>query len=107
MAMKNIKDKFTLKVDMVEETGVYLLSEISMVVTVDEVKCFDFSYNKYVTAAVNNVEDNLDKNNAQITSKWNNTIQIGYCPELDVNEEFKYDGMQYHQYFIGLLRWDV
>ena len=67
--MKNIKDKFILKGDMVEETGVYLLSEISMVVTVDEVKCFDFSYNKYVTAAVNNVEDNMDKNNAQITSK--------------------------------------
>ena len=97
MAMKNIKDKFTLKVDMVEETGVYLLSEISMVVTVDEVKCFDFSYNKYVTAAVNNVEDNLDKNNAQITSKWNNPMKTYYFPELDVNVELKADGMRYHQ----------
>ena len=30
---------------------------------------FDFSSEKYVTAAVKNVEDHLDKNNAQITSK--------------------------------------
>ena len=105
--MGNMNNKFTLKGDKLEEPDMYLWAEMSTVFNIYGFDFFDFSSEKYVTAAVKNVEDHLDKNNAQITSKWNNTIQIGYCPELDVNEEFRSDGMQYHQDFIGLLRWDV
>ena len=70
---------------------------MSKVVCVNEVDYFEFSYVKYVTAKVNNVEDNMDNNNAQITFKWKNPMLSGYFPELDVNVELKDNGMQYHQ----------
>ena len=47
----------------------YLGYEIYNIINLDGVECVDFSSEKHVTAAVNNMEDNLDKNNARLTSK--------------------------------------
>ena len=78
----------------------YLGYEIYNIINLDGVECVDFSSEKYVTAAVNNMEDNLDKNNARLTSKQKTPFQSGYCPKLNVNVGLKDDCMQYYQEFI-------
>ena len=34
-------------------------------------------------------------------------LKSGYCPELDVSQELKADGVQYYMELIGVLRWAV
>ena len=47
----------------------YLGYEIYNIINLDGVECVDFSSEKHVTAAVNNMEDYLDKNDSRLTSQ--------------------------------------
>ena len=48
----------------------------------DWIEWFDSSSEKYVTSAVNNVEDNMAKNNGILNYKCKTSFKAGYFPEF-------------------------
>lgn len=65
------------------------------------------SAEKYVVAAVKNVEEALAKKGLRLPSKCYTPLSSDYCPELEVSLELKSDGIQLYQEMIGVLRWAV
>ena len=88
--MEYIRSKRILKEDKVEDSGMYLGTEIY---NINGVEFFSLYYEKYVTAAVKSVERNLAKNNSILTSKCKNLFLADYFPELDVTTELKANGV--------------
>ena len=62
---------------------------------------------KYCKAAVLNVEQKLNEEGKRLPTKCKTPLKRGYCPELDVSQELKSDGVQYYMKLIGVLRWAV
>ena len=65
------------------------------------------SSQKYVKAAINNVEKVLAKSDQRLWTKCGTPLKSGYQPELDTNPELKKDGLQRYQELIGMLHWAV
>ena len=65
------------------------------------------SSEKYVKAAVENVESELQKTGQRLPAKCRTPLSSNYRPELDTSVELKADGVQRYQDMIGLLRWVV
>jgi hypothetical protein len=74
---------------------------------VDDIECWTMSAEKYVVAAVKNVEEALAKKGLRLPSKCYTPLSSDYCPELEVSLELKSDGIQLYQEMIGVLRWAV
>ena len=60
---------------------------------------------KYVKAAVENVELELARVNQRLPSRCKTPMTVGYCPERDVSAELTSVGIQRYQELIGVLRW--
>jgi hypothetical protein len=74
------------------------------------VKAWAFSSSQYVTAAVQNVEDFIAKDEAKrwkLPNKAKTPLYTSYRPELDVTPELSPQEAAYHQSLIGILRWIV
>ena len=65
------------------------------------------SSEKYVKAAVANVEEKLSKSDKRLPSRCNTPLKPRYRPEMDGSCELKDDGLQYYQELVGVLRWMV
>ena len=63
------------------------------IVNMDGVECFDFSSQKFVTAEVKKVEDNMAHNNDRIPSKFKGPLEANYHPKVYVSAYMKSDGM--------------
>ena len=106
-ATDGIKATFKLKDDKVAEPEIYLGAELSKLTNVDGVECWGLSSDKYVQAAVKNVEQTLLKQSLRLPSKCVTPLKSGYKPELDATPELKSDGVQFYQELIGSLRWAI
>jgi hypothetical protein len=64
------------------------------------------SSDKYVSAAVKNVEETLKKKGLQLPSKCYTALLVpkDYHPEPETLAELKADGVQFYQEMIGILR---
>ena len=60
---------------------------------------------KYVKAAVENVELELAKLSQRLLSRCKTPMTVGYRPERDVSAELTTDGVRRYQELIGVLRW--
>ena len=65
------------------------------------------SSEKYVKAAVENVESELQKTGQRLPTKCRTPLSSNNRPELDTSAELKADGVQRYQEMIGILRWAV
>ena len=100
---------FKLKDDKIEAPDVYLGAELAkMTVGSGEgIECWTMSADKYVDAAVKNVEESLARIGLRLPTKANTPLPSEYRPEMETSAELKSDGVQTYQELIGVLRWAV
>ena len=73
----------------------------------DGIQGWCMSSDKYVKAAIENVEKELQGVNQRLPSKCRTPMAAGYRPERDVSAELTPEGVQRYQELIGVLRWAV
>ena len=105
--MKQIKAKFTLKDDKIEEPTNYLGAGLSKMDNEEGDECWAMSSEAYCTATVANVEDVLQQKGLRLPPKCVTPLSSGYSPEMDATAELKADGVQWYQEMIGQLRWAI
>ena len=71
----------------------------------DGIQGWCMSSDKYVKAAVENVEQEFARVSQQLPSKCRTPMTIGYRSERDVSAELTPEGIQRYQEPIGVLRW--
>lgn len=107
--MTGIKQKFALKNDEVKTPTDYLGATLELMPNEHGLLCWSQSSDKYIQAAVANVEEKLKKSGRELQkAKYCSApFRTDYKPELDVTAELKLDGHRYYQELIGVLRWAV
>ena len=89
-----------------DQPEIYLRSQVRNMI-VYGVYGWYMSVEKYVRAAVENVEKNLAKSNEHLQTLCKNPIISGYWPETDTLPELKSEEVTRYQEMVGLLRWEV
>ena len=105
--MKGIQRTFKLKDDKIAEPEDYLGAKLAKMMMSDGSNFWSMSSEKYVKAAVANVEEKLAKSKKRFPSRCNIFLKPIYRPEMDDSCELKADGIQYYQELVGVLRWMV
>ena len=103
-ALTAVQAIFKLKDDKIEPPGMYLRATLS-VMEDDGVRGWCMTSDKYVKAAVENVEHVLARVNQWLPSECKTPMTAGYRPECDVSEELTSVVVQRSQELIGVLRW--
>ena len=104
--LQGIQAVFKFKDDKIVHPEVYLGAQLDTM-TIDGFNGWTMSFQKYVKAAINNVEEVLGRTNQSLPAKCGTPLKSGYRPELDTSQELKQDGLQRYQELIGMLRWAV
>lgn len=105
--IEGIQKVFKLKDDKAEAPDVYLGASLQVVATKEGTKCWTMSSEKYVKAAIANVEEKLGKNDERLPTKCITPTASGYHPSEDTTQELDADGLQLYQELIGVLRWAI
>ena len=95
-ALKVVQAIFKLKDDKIEPPDMYLGATLS-VMEDNGVQGWCMTSDKYVKAAVENVELELARVNQRLPSRCKTLMTIGYRPERDVSAEFTSVGVQRYQ----------
>ena len=103
-ALKAVQAVFKLKDDRIEPPEMYLGATLSTMED-DGVQGWCMTSNKYVKAAVENVELELSRINQRLPSRCKTPMTVGYHPERDVSAELTSAGVQRYQELIDVLRW--
>ena len=101
--LKSVQDTFKFKDDKIDKPDVYLRAQLDKM-SVDGFEGWTMSSEKYVKAAIENIEQMLAESNP---IKCRTPLSSGYRPELDTSPELKAEGLQRYQELIGILRWAV
>ena len=104
--LKAVQAIFKLKDDRIEPPDMYLGATLS-VMEDDGIQGWCMSLDKYVKAAVENVEQELARVSQRLPSKCRTLMTVGYRPERDVSAELTSEGIQRYQELIGVLRWSA
>ena len=102
--LKAIQTIFKLKDDRIEPPDMYLGATL-YIMEVDGIQGWCMSSDKYIKAAVENVEQELAWANQRLPSKCRTPMTVVYCPECDVSAELTSEGTQRYQELIGVLPW--
>ena len=102
-----IKSVFKLKGYKAETPDMYLGATIQNSENADGKTCWTMSSEKYVKAAVENVELKLSKSQHMLPSRCDTPMSTSYHPSEDVSKEMNAQGVQTYQELIGILRWAV
>ena len=102
--LKAIQTIFKLKDDRIEPPDMYLGTTLS-IMDDDGIQGWCMSSDKYVKAAVENVEQELARANQRLPSKCRTPMTVGYRPERDVSADLTSEGIQRYQEIIGMLHW--
>ena len=102
-----IKSVFKLKGDKAETPDMYLGATIQNAENADGTTCWTMSSEKYVKAAVENVELKLSKSQHRLPSRCDTPMSTSYHPSEDVSKEMNAQGVQTYQELIGILRWAI
>jgi hypothetical protein len=107
--MTRIKEKFALKNDEVKTPSDYLGGILEQMTNENGTNCWSQSSDKYVQAAIANVESKLSKSGRELQKAKHCSAPFAsnYRPELDDTAELSLDGHRYFQELIGVLRWAV
>ena len=102
--LKAVQAIFKLEDNRIEPPDMYLGATLS-VMEDNGFQGWCISSDKYVKAAVENVELELARVNHHLPSRCKIPITVGYSPERDVFAELTSVGVQRYQELIGVLRW--
>ena len=104
--MDGIRSVFKLKDDKAKVPDMYLGATLSQVETETGTKCWSMYSEKYVKAAIENLESRLGKSDMHLP-KFLTPMSTSYHPSEDVTKELNVEGVQFYQEMIGILRWAV
>ena len=104
--LQGIQTVFKFKDDKIVRPKVYLGAQLDTM-TINGFDGWTMSSQKYVKAAIDNMEEVLGRINQRLPTKCGTTLRSGYQPELDTSQELKQDGLQRYQELTGMLRWAV
>ena len=100
--LKAVQAIFKLKDDKIEPPDMYLGATLSVMEDAG-VQGWCMTSDKYVKAAVENVEQELVRVNQRLPSKCKTPMTAGYHPEREVSAELTSVGVQRYQELIGVL----
>ena len=103
IATRQIHAVFKFKGDNMEQPKIYLRAQVRKMI-VERAEGWYMSVDKYVSAAVENVEQNIAKSNQHFPTCCKNPIMSGYWPETDTSPELKYEGVTQYQDMVRVLR---
>ena len=86
--LEGLQTTFKLKDDKIEEPEMYLGAQLGHLV-IDGMTCWTMSAEKYVLAAVKNVEETLARRGLRLPTKCYTLLPTDYRPELDTSAELK------------------
>ena len=104
--LQGIQTVFKFKDDKIVRPEVYLGAQLDTMM-VDGFDGWTMSSQKYVKAAIDNMEEVLGRTNQRLPTKCGTPLKSGYRPEMDTSQELKQDGLQKYQELIGMLHWAV
>ena len=104
--LQRVQAVFKLKDDKIEPPDMYLGAQLGKM-DFDGINGWYISSEKYVKAALENIEKQLAENGQRLPTKCKTPFTYGYRPENDTSPELKADGIQKFQELIGILRWAV
>ena len=84
--IEGVKAVFRLRGDKVEVPDMYLGELIQKMETADDIECWMMYAEKYVKAAVGNVELKLTKSNCRLPSRCDTPMATTYHPSEDVTK---------------------
>ena len=103
-SMDGIRAVFKMKGDKAKNTDMYLGASLSEPETADAKKFWTMSSEKYVKAAIENVEARLAKSDLRLTSRCDTPMSTGYHPSEYVTREMNAEGFHTYQELIVILR---
>ena len=104
--LQGIQAVFKFKDDKIVRPEVYLGAQLDTMTT-DGFDGWTMLSQKYVKAAIDNVEEVLGRTNQRLPTKCGTPLKSRHWPELDTSQELKHDGLQRYQELIGMLCWAV
>jgi hypothetical protein len=104
--MDAIQEEFKFKNDEVAVPDVYLGAKLEKKV-MNGVECWTMASDKYVNAAIQNVETKLAAESKTLPKKCLTPMASNYRPEEDVSDELQGADVNYFQELIGVLRWAI
>ena len=70
-------------------------------------KCWGLSSDKYVNAAISNVENSVKKKGRKVPNKLKHPMTSDFVPELDISLELSKEDAIFYQELLGILRWAI
>jgi hypothetical protein len=104
--MTAINAVYKLKNDSIAPPETYLGAGVEFK-EINGITCWTMSSEKYVKAAVDNVDKKLAEQGLRLQPKCPTPMTSGYRPELDATPELSDSDVRYFQELIGVLRWAV
>ena len=104
--LEQIQEEFKFKNDEIAPPDMYLGSKLEYQ-TFNGTKCWTMSSDKYVNAAIENVETKLKEQDKSLPRKADTPMLSNYRPEEDVSAELQGADHTYFQELIGILRWAI
>ena len=80
--LKSVQDTFKFKDDKIDKPDIYLGAQLDRML-VDGFEGWTMSSEKYVKAAIENIEQMLAESNQRLPTKCRTPLSSGYRPELD------------------------
>ena len=103
--MKDLGRGIKYKNDKIEPPSSYLGAQLKRKNLPNGKHCWSISSDKYVNAAVQNVEESFQKRGKKISKKVKTPMTSDFVPELDTSPELEKEDLTFYQELIGILRW--
>lgn len=103
--MKELGRGIKYKNDLIEPPTNYLGAQLKKKKLPNGMPCWCLSSEKYVNAAIKNVDDAVKKKKRRIPSKVRTPMTSDFVPELDGSNELSQEDLTFYQELIGILRW--
>lgn len=104
--LEQIQEEFKFKNDEIAPPDMYLGSKLQYQ-QFNGTKCWTMSSDKYVNAAIENVEAKLKLQGKKLPGKADTPMISSYRPEEDTTAELQGTDHTYFQELIGILRWAI
>jgi len=103
--MKELGRGIKYKNDKIEPPGNYLGAQLKKKTLPNGMHCWSLSSDKYVNAAISNVDESVKKKNRRVPCKSKTPMTSDFIPELDGSNELSQEDLTFYQELIGILRW--
>ena len=103
--MKELGRGIKYKNDSITPPTSYLGAQLKKKNLPNGLSCWSLSSDKYVNAAINNVDEAVKKKKRRIPCKSKTPMTSDFIPELDGSNELSQEDLTFYQELIGILRW--